>query len=277
MTRLTPQYVQEHKPLDVTNHSVAREVVTFFTLPPGEYIVMPQTNVPNCDGKFLLRILTDEQSNIWEVNEDNVLIRNILGEFEDSLKYTSGFLDESEGSSGRLKFSAKFSSKADSRIILSKLITKYPSDIDASNLLKILKGHWKAYLIEKPSLELCRHLVMLRDYNISGRINLMEIPVLLHMLHYWKTAFLKYDRHHSGKTSSFNLRLILWDAGLSVSNKVLECLVLRFAKNKLVSSENYVTVMIRLHLAHERFHSIDTKMKGNPLSLEEMILMTIYS
>ena len=97
MTRLTPQYVLEHvsqyvfyvsdnnivflqKPLDVTNHSVAREVVTFFTLPPGkcliiiisitfcisgEYIVMPQTNVPNCDGKFLLRILTDEQSNIW--------------------------------------------------------------------------------------------------------------------------------------------------------------------------------------------------------------------
>lgn len=27
---------------------------------------------------------------------------------------------------------------------------------------------------------------MLRDYNISGRINLMEIPVLLHMLHFWK-------------------------------------------------------------------------------------------
>ena len=55
-------------------------------------------------------------------------------------------------------------------------------------LLKILRGHWKAYLIEKPSLELCRHLVMLRDYNISGRINLMEIPVLLHMLHFWKVS-----------------------------------------------------------------------------------------
>ena len=78
--------------------------------------------------------------------------------------------------------------QADSRIILSKLISKYPPDIDASVLLKILKGHWKAYLIEKPSLELCRHLVMLRDYNISGRINLMEIPVLLHMLHFWKVT-----------------------------------------------------------------------------------------
>ena len=49
----------------------------------------------------------------------------------------------------------------------------------------------QAYLIEKPSLELCRHLVMLRDYNISGRINLMEIPVLLHMLHFWKVCLLK--------------------------------------------------------------------------------------
>jgi len=58
---------QLQPPLDVTNHSVAREVVTFFTLPPGDYIVVPQTNVPNCDGKFLLRILTDEQSNIWSV------------------------------------------------------------------------------------------------------------------------------------------------------------------------------------------------------------------
>ena len=69
-----------------------------------------------------------------------------------------------------------------------------------------------------------------------------------------QTAFVKYVHaggHSSGtKTSSFNLRLILWEAGITVSNKVLECLVLRFSKNKLLSSESYVTVMVRLHLAH---------------------------
>ena len=53
------------KPLDVTNHSVAREVVTFFTLPPGDYVVVPQTGIAHCEGKFLLRIFTDEHSNIW--------------------------------------------------------------------------------------------------------------------------------------------------------------------------------------------------------------------
>lgn len=64
----------------MTNHSVAREVVTFFTLPPGDYIIVPQTNVPNQDGKFLLRIFTDEQSNIWSVlkNWDFKVYYNIL-------------------------------------------------------------------------------------------------------------------------------------------------------------------------------------------------------
>ena len=80
---------------------------------------------------------------------------------------------------------------------------------------------------------------------------LLSLTLLWHPSLFWvscepffQSAFLKFDRHHSGKTSryllefvcfitvlsfapSFNLRLILWEAGVSVSNKVLECLVLR--------------------------------------------------
>ncbi|KAJ8915044.1 hypothetical protein NQ315_016019 [Exocentrus adspersus] len=249
MQRLTPHFVAEQKPLDVTNHSIAREVVTFFTLPPGDYIVVPQTNIPNLDGKFLLRIFTDEQSNIWEVNEDNMIIRNIAAEF----------MDESTSPIS-----------ADGKSALTKLLVKYPPEIDASQLQKILKAHWKMYLSEKPSLEFCRSLIMLRDCNISGKINLMDIPVLMHMLHFWRVAFQKFDRgHNSGKTSSYNLRALLWEAGCTVSNKVLECLVLRFAKNRILTTENYIMALVRLHLSHERYHNLDTKMKSNPLSLEE--------
>ncbi|CAH0563874.1 unnamed protein product [Brassicogethes aeneus] len=255
MQRLTPHFVTEQKPLDVTNHSVAREVVTFFTLPPGDYIVVPQTNIPNLDGKFLLRIFTDEQSNIWEVNEDNVIIRNISSEFVD------------ENSSPIL---------TDNKSVLSKMLLKYPPEVDASQLQKILKSQWKAYLTEKPTLELCKSLIMLRDYNISGRITLIDIPVLMHMLQFWRMAFQKFS-HNNGKTSSYNLRALLWEAGCTVSNKVLECLVLRFAKNRILTTENYIMALVRLHLSHERYHNLDTKMKSNPLSLEEMILMTIYS
>ncbi|XP_057379033.1 calpain-9-like isoform X1 [Daphnia carinata] len=290
VNRLTAHFVAEHKPLDVTNHSVAREVVTFFTLPPGDYVVVPQTGVAHCEGKFLLRIFTDEHSNIWEVNEDNMIFRNVAAEgFEDGFKHP------------------------EVRSTFNKLAIKYPTEIDAAILMKILKQYncfrWSgnnADLVrpvsvssnvgspsgccsnvpcfnslmgseKPPSLELCKSLIMLRDFNISGKINLIDVPALLHTLHFWRVAFSKYDRAHGGKTSSYNLRPILWESGLTVSNKVLECLVLRFAKNRVLTAEAFVMALVRLHLAHERYLSIDSKMKGSPLSLEEMILMTIYS
>lgn len=53
------------RPLDVTHGGKAREVVTFFTLPPGDYVVVPHTRLPHQDRAFLLRILTDKQTNIW--------------------------------------------------------------------------------------------------------------------------------------------------------------------------------------------------------------------
>jgi hypothetical protein len=65
-----------------------------------------------------------------------------------------------------------------------------------------------------------------------------------------QVAFHKFDRGHGGKTSSYNLRPLLWEAGGTASNKVLECLVLRFAKNKVLTSECFMMAMVRLHLAH---------------------------
>lgn len=53
--------------LDVTHESRAREVVTFFTLPAGEYLVVPHTRRPHTDTSFLLRIFTDSHAHVWSV------------------------------------------------------------------------------------------------------------------------------------------------------------------------------------------------------------------
>ena len=266
---------------------MAREVVTFFTLPPGDYIVVPQTNIPNLDGKFLLRVFTDEQSNIWEVNEDNMIIRNISTEFMEENAPVTVLIPTLFLINCNLHFL-----EPEGKTLVTKLLTKFPPEVDASQLQKILRAHWKSYLSEKPSLELCKSLIMLRDYNISGRLNLMDIPVLMRMLQFWRVllkqkldlfdnvifqlAFQKFERGHgNGKTSSYHLRALLWEAGCTVSNKVLECLVLRFAKNRILTTENYVMALVRLHLSHERYHNIDTKMKSNPLSLEEVSYMIV--
>lgn len=73
-------------------------------------------------------------------------------------------------------------------------------------------------------------------------------------------AFQKFDRGHGSKTSSYNLRPLLWEAGSTASNKVLECLVLRFAKNRILTSECFIMAMVRLHLAHgeQKKHKLST-------------------
>ncbi|CAG0918880.1 unnamed protein product, partial [Notodromas monacha] len=116
MTRLTTGFCVEQEPIDVTTHSVARETATFFTLPPGNYIVVPQTAQPNSESRFLLRIFTDKQTNIWEVNEDNMIFRPVsMTHFDDHQ-----VLDP----------------QAEGRNVLNKVLFKYCSEIDAQALMK---------------------------------------------------------------------------------------------------------------------------------------------
>ncbi|KAK3924538.1 Calpain-1 catalytic subunit [Frankliniella fusca] len=259
MTRLSPQFVMEQRPLDVTNHSVAREVATFL----------------HAAARGLHRGAADGPAGtggqVPPQDADGRALQHLGGE-----RRQHGLQKHIRRIFRGTHHAGKQAPYPDGRSLIGKLLVKYPPEVDVALLQKILKSHWRAYLAEKPSLELCKSLIMLRDYNISGRISLGDIPVLMHMLHFWKLAFQKFEQH-STRTSSYNLRPLLWEAGSTVSNKVLECLVLRFARRQLISAEGFVMAMVRLHLAHERYHSLDTKMKGNPLSLEEMILMTIYS
>ncbi|KAJ8712015.1 hypothetical protein PYW07_004857 [Mythimna separata] len=246
-----PAALRGLRPLDVTHESRAREVVTFFTLPPGRYLVVPHTRRAHTDAAFLLRILTDELTDVWEVNDDNVVVRDVAAELRaDALP-------------------------AGVRAAAARL--RAAPELDAAALRAALRRVWRVCLCARPSLELCRALVPLRDAALSGAMRASELPALLALLAYWRAAFLKHGGRRCGAVSSYRLRALLWAAGVTASNKVLECLVLRYARGCKLTEEAYVMALARLHLAHERYRSLDTKMKSNPLSLEEMILMTIYS
>lgn len=82
ISRVTPQYVSEQLPLDYAPLQSVREVATFFALPPGDFVVMPNS-VQHREGKFLLRILADQHADVWEINEDNLVVHSISTEFND--------------------------------------------------------------------------------------------------------------------------------------------------------------------------------------------------
>lgn len=92
MARVTPQYVAEQMPLDHAPLQNAREVATFFALPAGDFVVMPNS-MQHREGKFLLRILADQHADVWEINEDNLVVHSISSDFGDerTMEFVSAF------------------------------------------------------------------------------------------------------------------------------------------------------------------------------------------
>ncbi|CAH0720612.1 unnamed protein product, partial [Brenthis ino] len=236
--------------LDVTHESRAREVATFFTLPPGQYLVVPYTARADLEAAFLLRIFTDEHTDVWEVNDDNVIIRDVAAEA----------LEGAEASVPRAVRAA----------------AARGGELDARALRALLRRVWRRVLPARPSLALCRALVALRDPSVSGRVAACELPALVARAAQWRAA-LGAGAGCARGVSAYRLRALLWASGVTASNKVLECLVLRYARGASLAPDAYMLALARLHLAHERYRSLEAKLKSNPLSLEEMILMTIYS
>lgn len=226
-----PARLRGLRPLDVTHESRAREVVTFFTLPPGRYLVVPHTRRAHTDAAFLLRILTDELTDVWEVNEDNEIVRDVAAELRGAALPT-----QLRAAAARLPAAG---------------------ELDAAGLRAALRRVWRACLSAPPSLELCRALVPLRDAALSGGVRARELPALLALLAYWRAAFERAAGRRCGaRASSYELRALLWAAGVSASNKVLEALVLRYARARRLSEEAYVMALARLHLAHGRYSNV---------------------
>ncbi|XP_032518816.2 calpain-2 catalytic subunit-like isoform X1 [Danaus plexippus] len=251
-----PAALADLRALDVTHWSRAREVATFFTLPAGQYLVVPHTHRPHLETTFLLRILTDEHTDVWEVNDDNVIVRDVATEFLD------------EGCPLEPEVQAAIAKTIGKRGI---------EEVDARALRSLLRRVWRRVLPARPSRALCGALVALGDPAAAGRLEVGALPALLARLALWRGAVLGAAPGCRAAVSAYCLRALLWACGVRASNKVLECLVLRFARGTRLSPDACVLALARLHLAHERFRSLDNKLKSNPISLEEMLLMTIYS
>ncbi|XP_072945080.1 calpain-B-like [Epargyreus clarus] len=237
--------------LDVTHESRAREVATFFTLPPGQYLLVPHTRA-RAEAAFLLRVLTDDHTDVWEVNDDNVIIRDFAS-------------------------------------VYAEMGGNVPPDIQA-NIAKVL-GQWPPDEAEGAEAELeaaqlraavrragggralAAALLALRDPAARARLPARDLPALLALLGGWRRAWPR----GACALPAERLRALLWAAGARASNKVLEALVLRHAPAATLRRAAFLLALARLHLAHERFRALDAKVKSNPISLEEMILMTIYT
>ncbi|XP_060559734.1 calpain-A-like isoform X2 [Ruditapes philippinarum] len=242
-SRLGMGHFVQAKQITSTGVRAERENVRFLTLPAGSYVIVPVTGKVGVEGKFCLRILCDNR---------DIVVRE---------------LDDIDTAN----FSPQIDQKLDPETLyvlrkrFSMFCNRY-EEVDGYGLRQILsfKPQSGASMIlccepEKDEMhikrlflspETSKAAVTIEDKDMNGRLNFEEFLSLVQKLSFWQSIFLKFSVGNGSVMDSYSLRNAFRIAGFSVSNKIMEALVLRFAAKDFIHLEGFMNSIIKLHVAH---------------------------
>uniref|UniRef100_A0ABD2WEK7 Calpain-A n=1 Tax=Trichogramma kaykai TaxID=54128 RepID=A0ABD2WEK7_9HYME len=304
------------KPLDYNffkyNASVARspsfinlrEVSCRFKLRPGVYCIVPSTFDPNEEGEFLLRIFSENKSNMVE-NDDEIGI----GEVDDRVqpqpvdpsaddKVREFFRklagDDMEVDWKELKEILDYAMRKElppARRSEARAPQTPPEDGNiVDTLISLLCGiickDEQAVKTEEAEMhgegfskDICRSMVAMLDKDHSGKLGFEEFKELWSDIRSWRTVFRLYDRDGSGYLSAFELRQALNSAGYRLNNHILNILVHRYGtKEGMIAFDDYIMCAVKLKTMIDAFRERDPHHTNKAtFSMEDWIEMTLYS
>jgi len=151
-------------------------------------------------------------------------------------------------------------------------------EIDAYELKDVLNAAYgNDFKFDGFSIETCRSMVALMDYDQSGKLGFDEFKVLWDSLREWKGVFKKYDADKSGYFSSYELRQALQATGFKLSNATFRCLVLRFSNQQgNVEFDDFVLCAVRLKSMYDTFSAADKQGQKAAFGLDEFVQNGMY-
>nr|QHX41520.1 calpain-B isoform X1 [Octopus vulgaris] len=239
-----------------------REICGRHKLDPGNYVVVPSTFEPNCEGDFLVRVFTEKES-------------------------TGGLLDEETGFDDDQTFNeATDEEKEQGEALRSKFmeIAGEDMEINSYELRDVLNtvfksGSFVEFQFEGFGIEACRSMVAMHDGDMSGKLGFVEFKTLWKDLRRWKSVFKDFDADKSGNLNSHELRNALHSAGFRLSNNNFQALVMRYSNGDgSISFVDFIVCAIRLKSMLTSFATYDTGKTGViALSANNFVQMTMYS
>ncbi|KAJ8290558.1 hypothetical protein GJAV_G00014460 [Gymnothorax javanicus] len=232
-----------------------REVMEFFSLQPGEYIIVPSTFRPNETASFLLAVLSKNETHIHE----------------NSSVHGVEVCKPNDHQSHERK-----DAKRDN-VLFRQYSDKY-EEINAEQLQKILNDN----ILNGPnsggfSLDACRGILALMDLTISGTLDSQEFTRLWRRVMAYKEIFFQKDIDGNGTLSLLELRIAVEASGVMVSDDILNLLALRYGgSNCDISLENFICLMLRLDCMAKTYKKL---CDGNGIYLRESewMFLSMYS
>lgn len=251
--RLSKDYFLYHKSFARSENFVnAREVTGRFSLPPGEYAILPSTFKNNEEGDFIFRMFSEKAHG------------SSCMDTQTQIEYKPKKVSASDNAKFDEKFKGFFEKVAGS-----------DGEIDAFELQRILNQAFKAEIEGKElSLEACRSMVAMVDVDRSGRLEYPEFRELWTTIMEWKNNFKTYDKDGSGDMNAIELRGALAKLGFKLSTPVLSSLTLRYANRKgNINFDDFLQICCRIKSTFESYLGY----QGKSFSLDDYIMSAVYT
>uniref|UniRef100_A0A8C2ZC89 Zgc:136872 n=1 Tax=Cyclopterus lumpus TaxID=8103 RepID=A0A8C2ZC89_CYCLU len=233
----------------------AREVTEYFSLKPGEYLIVPSTFKSNETASFILTILTKAETHSYENYGDH------KDEPVQMVKKTSNVEEDKM----KINFFRQNSDIYD--------------EVDAEQLQmllneKILKGHLKSGGF---SIDACRSMVALMDTSTTGKLNGEEFVRLWKKVATYKDIFFRSDVSQTGTLSLSELRNAIMASGTRMNDNILNLIALRYgASSGNITLENFISLVLRFDSMNQIFNQLSN---GTNLSLDksEWLYLSMYT
>lgn len=232
-----------------------REVMEFFTLKPGQYVIVPSTFKPNQTASFILTIISKAEINGYENS-------------------TGHQYEETE----RVKVVPNVH-EVEKRKTLFRQYSDRFEEVDAEQLQrllneKILEGNTKS---AEFSIDACRSMVALMDTSITGKLNTVEFVRLWTKVVAYKEIFFQSDVSQTGTLSLRELRNAIQVSGRRVSDDMLNLMALRYgASAGHMTLESFITLSIRLECMCKIYNKLSHG-KGMVLQESEWMYLSMYT
>lgn len=236
-----------------------REVSERFTLPPGKYLLVPTTFQPHHEADFLIRIFSEKKAGALEMGS------TVEADLPDPPMPSPPEEETSEEKGLRRLF---------------EQIAGSDQAISAWELQQVLNGvlsRRKEIKFDGVSLNTCHSIINLMDVDNTGQLEFQEFKIFWEKMKKWIMLFLSYDTDRSGKMSSYELRIALKAAGMSLNTRLLQLLGLRFADESYdIDFDDYLTCIVRLENMFRAFQALEKNKTGQVnMNLMQFLMLSM--